>query len=210
MGRGVRQVAATTCRPRTSTTLGPSEALQRTIDSGAGLTRGAAWQHTLSAGTGPVSPVAAERRSAIRRHDSYRCCVTNEVDTFLSEWHRVVAAKDREALLGLLAEDVSLGAPPYYARLQGRDLVHHLLGLILHTIDGFTYHRQWQNEGELALEFTGKVGDLQLQGIDLITLNDRFVIGNLDVLIRPASAVDALRDIIAPQMASFPSRASAG
>jgi len=136
--------------------------------------------------------------------------VTNEVDTFLSSWHRVVAAKDREALLGLLAEDVSLGAPPYYERLQGRELVHHLLGLILHTIDEFTYHRQWQNAGELALEFTGQVGDLQLQGIDLITLNDRFVIGNLDVLIRPASAVDALRDIIAPQMASFLSRAGQG
>ena len=136
--------------------------------------------------------------------------MTNEVDTFLSAWHRVVAAKDREALLGLLAEDVSLGAPPYYERLQGRDLVHHLLGLILHTIDEFTYHRQWQNEGELALEFTGRVGDLQLQGIDLITLNDQFVIGNLDVLIRPASAVDALRDVIAPQMASFLSRANQG
>jgi hypothetical protein len=136
--------------------------------------------------------------------------VTNETDKFLSTWHRIVAAKDRGALLGLLAEDVSLGAPPYYERLQGRDLVHHLLGLILHTIDEFTYHRQWQNEGELALEFTGRVGDLQLQGIDLITLNDRFVIGNLDVLIRPAKAVDALRDVIAPQMASFLSRASQG
>ena len=134
--------------------------------------------------------------------------MTNEADKFLSTWHRVVAAKDRKALLGLLAEDVSLGAPPYYERLQGRDLVHHLLGLILHTIDEFTYHRQWQNEGELALEFTGRVGELQLQGIDLITLNDRFVIVNLDVLIRPAKAVDALRDVIAPQMASFLSRAS--
>ena len=136
--------------------------------------------------------------------------MTSEVDTFLSAWHRLVAAKDRDALLELLAEDVSLGAPPYYERLQGRDLVHHLLGLILHTIDEFTYHRQWQNEGELALEFTGRVGDLQLQGIDLITLDDRFVIGNLDVLIRPANAVDALRDVIAPQMASFLSHASQG
>jgi hypothetical protein len=136
--------------------------------------------------------------------------MTDEVDKFVTAWHRVVAAKDRKALLGLLAEDVSLGAPPYYERLHGRELVHHLLGLILHTIDEFTYHRQWQKEGELAFEFTGRVGELQLQGIDLITLNDRFVIGNLDVLIRPATAVDALREIIAPQMASFLSRASEG
>jgi hypothetical protein len=133
--------------------------------------------------------------------------VTNEVDKFLSDWHRVVAGKDASALLGLLAEDVSLGAPPYFDKFQGRELVHHLLGLIVNTIDDFTYHRQWQNEGELALEFTGRVGEIQLQGIDLITLNDHFVIGNLDVLIRPTNAVDALRDVIAPQMALFFSRA---
>jgi hypothetical protein len=136
--------------------------------------------------------------------------VTSEVDRFLSEWHRVVSAKDRGALLGLLAENVSLGSPPYFEKFQGRDLVHHLLGLILYTIDEFTYHRQWQNGGELALEFTGRVGDLQLQGIDLITLNDHFVIGNLDVLIRPTNAVDALREVIAPQMASFLARADQG
>jgi hypothetical protein len=139
-----------------------------------------------------------------------RCCLENEIDKFLSEWHRVVSAKDLGGLLGLLGEDVSLGAPPYLEKLHGRDLVHHLLGLILNTIDEFTYHRQWQNEGELALEFTGRVGDLQLQGIDLITLNDHFAIGNLDVLIRPTNAVDALRDVIAPQMASFLFRASQG
>lgn len=132
--------------------------------------------------------------------------MTSEVDKFLSEWHRVVSAKDRDGLVGLLAEDVSLGAPPYFEKLRGRDLVHHLLGLILQTIDDFTYHRQWRNEGELALEFSGRIGELRLQGIDLITLNDDFVVGNIDVLIRPTNAVDALRDVIAPQMATFLAR----
>ena len=53
-------------------------------------------------------------------------------------------------------------------------------------------------------------GDLKLQGIDLITLNGQFVIGNLDVLIRPANAIDALREVIAPRIASFLSRANQG
>lgn len=131
----------------------------------------------------------------------------SELDRFLSEWHRVVSEKDLLALHGLLAEDVSLGAPPYFDRLRGRDLVHHLLGLILHTIEAFTYQRQWLNERELALEFTGRVGRLELQGIDLISLNDQFAVENLDVLIRPANAVDALREVIAPRMASFLSAA---
>jgi hypothetical protein len=35
------------------------------------------------------------------------------VARFLEEWHRIVSKKDQGALRGILAEDVSLGAPPY-------------------------------------------------------------------------------------------------
>ena len=91
---------------------------------------------------------------------------------FLTEWHRIVAERDLDALHTVLADDVSIGAPPYWQRLEGHDLVHHLLGLIVHTIEGFTYHREWEQDGELALEFTGRVDGFDLQGIDLISLND--------------------------------------
>jgi hypothetical protein len=124
-------------------------------------------------------------------------------DGFLAEWHRMVSERDLGALPPLLAGDVSLGAPPYWARIEGRETVSHLLGLIIHTIEGFTYHREWREGRELALEFTGRAGGLDLQGIDLITLNDARVIQNFDVLMRPANAIAALQEIIAPQMISF-------
>ena len=129
--------------------------------------------------------------------------MATEVDPFLTQWHRAVTAKDLDALHGLLAEDVSLGPPPYWGRLEGRDLVHHLLGLIIETIDAFTYHREWQHGPELALEFTGHVGEVELQGIDLISLDDQSKVRRLDVLIRPAQAVDALGAIVAPKMQSY-------
>jgi hypothetical protein len=124
-------------------------------------------------------------------------------EKFLTEWHRVVAERDVAGLAPLLAEDVSMGAPPYWEKLRGRPLVQHLLGLIVHTIEGFTYYREWQQDGELALEFRGRVGDLDLQGIDLISLNEAGEIQNLDVLMRPVNGVIALREVIAPQMAEF-------
>ena len=134
--------------------------------------------------------------------------MTGEVEIFLEEWHRIVAEKDLDALPRLLAADVSLGAPPYWPRFEGRELVRHLLGLILETIEGFTYHREWRDGGELALEFRGRVGDLELQGIDLISLNDRAELRRLDVLMRPTNAVDRLQQTIAPRMASFLSSSS--
>jgi len=129
--------------------------------------------------------------------------MASEIDEFLNEWHRIVAEKDLAGLEKLLAEDVSLGAPPYWPRFEGRAQVRHLLGLIFETIEGFTYRREWSHGSELALEFTGRVGELELQGIDLVSLDERFVVSRLDVLIRPANAVESLREIIAPQMARF-------
>ena len=132
------------------------------------------------------------------------------INGFLTEWHRIVSEKDTSALAQVLAEDVSLGAPPYWDKLRGRKIVQHLLGLIVHTIDGFTYHREWRNGREFALEFSGRVGDRELQGIDLISLDERLRISNIDVLMRPVNAVVALRELIAPQMAAFLAPASHG
>ena len=125
------------------------------------------------------------------------------IDTFDLEWHRIVAEKDRVGLERVLAEDITVGVPPYWQKLHGRAIAVHLLDLIIHTIDDFTYHREWRNGRELALEFTGHVGDMELQGIDLISLDERGAVTNLDVLMRPVNAVIELRGVVAPQMAAF-------
>jgi hypothetical protein len=124
-------------------------------------------------------------------------------ESFLDEWHRVVRERDVAALAALLAPAVEIGAPPYWEPLRGHALVNHLLGLILETIEGFTYQREWRMGPELALEFRGRVGALELQGIDLISLDAGGRIRRLDVLMRPLNAVIALRDSIAPRMAEY-------
>jgi hypothetical protein len=131
-------------------------------------------------------------------------------DAFLREWHRIVAAKDTDALQHMLSDDVTLGAPPYWTKLEGKAIVRHLLGIIIETIDGFTYHREWWKGAELALEFTGRVGDLDLQGIDLISLDDANRVRNLDVPMRPVNAVLRLQELVAPKMQAFLARGTGG
>lgn len=122
---------------------------------------------------------------------------------FLKHWHPIVATRDLVALPGILSPDVSMGAPPYWQRIGGRDAVAQLLGIIITTIEDFRYHREWVDGSELALEFTGHVGSLDLQGIDLITLDGENRVAKLDVLMRPMNAVATLQEIVAPQMLEF-------
>lgn len=124
-------------------------------------------------------------------------------DRFLEQWHAAVNGRDHAAMLPLLAEDVAIGAPPYWSKIPGRPVVHHLLGLIVETVEDFTYRREWVDGNELALEFVGHVEDIELQGIDLITLNGEGLITNLDVLMRPIGAIEKLQEIVAPRMMEF-------
>ncbi len=69
-----------------------------------------------------------------------------------------------------------MGAPPYWNRLQGRDLIGHLLGHVVDIVEDFTYHREWIDGRELALELekAGKAGDLERLLTDLPELQARF------------------------------------
>jgi hypothetical protein len=65
-----------------------------------------------------------------------------------------------------------MAAPPYWQPLEGRELVAHLLGIIVTLVEDFAYHREWVSGNELALEFRGRIAGRGLQGIDLISLGD--------------------------------------
>ena len=62
--------------------------------------------------------------------------------TFLDEWHRIVAQRDLAALGRVLHPKASMGAPPYWDRFEGADLVAHLLGIIVTFYAGDMIYRE--------------------------------------------------------------------
>ena len=123
-----------------------------------------------------------------------------DVEAWVQAWHGIVARRDLSAVDGLLAEDVTFGAPPYWSKLEGRAVCARLLRIIIEVIPDFTYHREWINGREIVLEFTGHVGDLGLQGVDIITLNAEGTVQNLDVMLRPANALMELMRVVGERM----------
>ena len=91
-------------------------------------------------------------------------------------------------------------------------LVDYLRGRMLAYLDtGLNVvHVRDVARGHIQAAARGRVGERELQGIDLISLDDEGRIRNLDVLMRPLNGIAALRDIVAPQMAEYLARAAPG
>lgn len=118
----------------------------------------------------------------------------------LDRWHTIVFQRDGQELLAMLAEDVVFRSPFQWRPHQG----HQATGLILSTVaevfQDFTYHRELIDGNNWALEFSARVGDLSVKGIDLIRLDDDGQIVEFEVFIRPANGLQALGAAMAQTM----------
>ncbi len=110
----------------------------------------------------------------------------------LDRWHQFITDRDVNLLDDLLADDVTFRSPAYWKPRTGKSITLLILSVVMGVFEDFEYHRQWIDENDWALEFTARIGNLALKGVDLITLQDG-KITDLEVVIRPPNAVDALR-----------------
>jgi hypothetical protein len=119
--------------------------------------------------------------------------VTPNLEETLARWHAMVALRDLSELPTILADDVVFRSPFAFTPYTGADKVSALLNIVVQVFVDFAYHRQLSNVNSVALEFSAKVGDLSLKGIDLIRFDEETgKIVDFEVLIRPANALMAL------------------
>lgn len=111
---------------------------------------------------------------------------------FLERWHAAVDTQDGGAVRALLAPDVVFRSPVAHTPYQGQDAVAFLLGNVIQVFQDFTYHREFISGDSVTLEFSARVGDLDLKGVDIIRLDDAGRIADFEVMVRPANALMAL------------------
>lgn len=110
----------------------------------------------------------------------------------LAAWHVIVAERDFAALPALLAPEIVFRSPFAHTPYTGVDKVAALLSTVALVFGDFTYHREFVAGDSAALEFSARVGDLALKGIDLIRFDGEGKIVEFEVMIRPANALMAL------------------
>lgn len=112
----------------------------------------------------------------------------------LSRWREMVAARDLSALPNLIHPDALFRSPVAHKPYEGRDALVLVLSTASDLFEDFAYYREFATaDGKnTALEFSARIGDKQLKGVDVIKFNDDGLIVEFEVMIRPASALAAL------------------
>jgi hypothetical protein len=112
-----------------------------------------------------------------------------------------VEAGDLDGMVAALSPDVSFHSPMAHTPFEGRETVGKVLGAVMQTFEDFRYTDEFENpDGTHALVFRARVGDKQLQGLDLLRLDDDGLIHEFSVMIRPASGLMALGQAMAPKV----------
>lgn len=118
-----------------------------------------------------------------------------------ARFRAAVEAKDMDAAIGLLADDVLFRSPIVYADYHGREAVAPILQGVSMVFEDFRYLCEYASDDGHVLMFEARVGDRGLQGVDIIA-DDGERITELTVMVRPYSAATALREKMAALLAA--------
>jgi hypothetical protein len=100
-----------------------------------------------------------------------------------------VERMDIDAASELLAPDIVFHSPVTFHPFIGRETVTRLLTIVAETFENFRYTDELQTDGAHALIFRASVAGKELEGIDLLRLDEHGLIYDFTVMIRPMSGL---------------------
>jgi SnoaL-like domain len=125
-------------------------------------------------------------------------------------FRKAVEAKDLSAIDELFAEDVSFRSPVVYKPYHGREAVGTLLGAVAQIFEDFRYTDHTETGDTATLAFSARVGEKELDGIDLVRFDEDGKIREMMVFIRPMSGVIALAEAMGRKLEQMGAVAASG
>ena len=127
----------------------------------------------------------------------------------LNQWHAMINKADLQALPELLDPQAVFRSPMAHTPYPGAPVVTMILTTLFGVFEDFQYHRELATADGLnvILEFSARVGEKQLKGIDLIRFNEQGQIIEFEVMVRPLSGLQALGEEMGRRLAPFLAKA---
>jgi hypothetical protein len=111
----------------------------------------------------------------------------------LQQWHRILRSGDSASLTTILAEDCVFLSPVVHRPQRGRDLTVLYLSAAMEVFnDSFRYCKEVVQAPHAVLEFVCEIDGITVNGVDIITVDERGLISEFKVMIRPLRAIELI------------------
>ena len=120
----------------------------------------------------------------------------NKTHSYLKKWHEGLASNDPKLLDEILDESCIFTSPIVFKPIVGKEMSKlYLMGAgQTFDMDRFKYVRELVDGPDSVLEFETYIGDISVNGVDIIRWNDEGKIVDFKVMIRPLQAIGALQE----------------
>ncbi len=139
------------------------------------------------------------------------------IEQVIDRWHRHLKGDLPGGLDALLHPDVVFYSPVVFTPQRGREITKLYLsaasqvlpgeapsaGVVESTDGKFHYVKEILDGNHAVLEFETTVGDITVNGIDMITCDDEGMITEFKVMIRPKKAMEAVHAQMKAMLESF-------
>lgn len=114
----------------------------------------------------------------------------------LDKWHQMVAAQDLEGLRAITHPEAVFRSPVAHKAYHSAEAVVLAVSTAASVFTDFAYHREAATADGLSvvLEFSAKVVDKSVKGIDFIRFDEDGQIIDFEVMMRPLSGVQAMAE----------------
>ncbi len=139
------------------------------------------------------------------------------IEQVIKRWHQHLAGELPGGLDAMLHADVVFFSPVVFTPQRGRDITKLYLSAASQVLPGeknsdgasetsdgkFHYVKEILDGNHAVLEFETMVGDISVNGIDMITCDDDGMITEFKVMIRPKKALEAVHARMKAMLESF-------
>ena len=124
------------------------------------------------------------------------------MSTAASDFRAAIERRDLDGMVATLSDDVVLHSPVSFKPFEGREAVAQLFEILLRTFEDFRYTDDLPGDEVHAMIFRARIGDREVEGLDLLRPGPDGRIVDFTVMVRPLTGVVALAEAVGPQLAA--------
>jgi SnoaL-like domain len=117
-------------------------------------------------------------------------------------FRKAAEAKDFSKGEELFSPDVVFRSPAVFEPYSGLDALKVLLSNVVQVFEDFRYVDQVETGDTAVLVFEAKIGDRELNGVDILRFDGEGRIAEMTVMVRPLSGLEALVEEMGRRLAA--------